>query len=214
MRTFVFFVFLFSVSWSSAQDYYSDINISSNYTYTYDTSDYKQKYPYIRNYSPSFLGMIAGFNVLKGQEIELGLAYNFGEYQTDFGMTGGYQLLYKRSLERQTNSVDLELGVYGLVAMGIGVNYNFSETVSSFGFKPFIGTSIYHFQLLYGYNFLRKKKQVWYDLPQHSLSIRYVLPIKARKQTYFYLPPAPSYNYLKGLNRKHPLQGPNIQRSY
>lgn len=207
MRLLVCFVFLFSITQSFAQDryYYSE---SYDYSYSYDEEDYKRKYPYIRNYTPAFLGLVVGYNFLKAQEVEAGLTYNFVETTTDFGMTGGYQLLYRRSLERELNAVDLEMGIYGLVSMGMGVNYNFSDNVSAFGFKPFIGTSIYHFQLLYGYNFIRKKKQEWYQLSRHSLSIRYVIPLKASKQTYYYLPPAPDYNNLKGLNKNHPVQTP------
>lgn len=206
MRIIVCFVFLISAFASKAQDRYYYDDSYSNYNYTYDKTEFKRKYPFARNYTPAFLGLVVGYNFLKAQEVEAGLTYNFVETNTDFGMTGGYQLMYRRSLERELNAVDLEMGIYGLVSMGFGVNYNFSKDVSAFGFKPFIGTSIYHFQLLYGYNFLRKKKQEWYQLSQHSLSIRYVIPLKASKQTYFYLPPAPSYRNLKGLNRKHPIQ--------
>ncbi|MDG1330841.1 MAG: hypothetical protein P8P74_00815 [Crocinitomicaceae bacterium] len=204
MRLIVSCLFLFALSTSFAQDRFYSEGPYYNYDYSYDLDDYKRKYPYAKNYSPSFLGLIVGYNFLKAQEVQLGLTYNFAETTTDFGMTSGYQLIYRRSLERELNAVDLEIGVYGLISLGMGVNYNFSNDVSAFGFKPFIGTSIYHFQLLYGYNFIRKKKQEWYQLPKHSLSIRYVLPLKANKQTYFYLPPAPSYDDLKGLNRKHP----------
>jgi len=210
MRAILCYVFLLTfVNLTFAQGwYYTDAysSPSSDYNYSYSIDKYKRKYPYAKNYTPAFLGLVIGYNVLKGREVEAGLVYNFVENTTDFGMTAGYQLIYKRSLERELNAVDLELGVYGLVSGGIDVNYNFSSNVSAFGFKPFIGTSIYHFQILYGYNFIRKQKQEWYNLPQHSLSIRYVLPLKANKQTYFYLPPAPNYQNLKGLNKKHPVQ--------
>ncbi|MFK7784556.1 MAG: hypothetical protein AB8B56_05565 [Crocinitomicaceae bacterium] len=210
MRAILCYVFLLTcANWSFAQDRYTSpyyYSLPSDYHYSYNAEDYKRKYPYAKNYSPAFLGLVLGYNVLKGREVEAGLAYNFVESTTDFGMTSGYQVIYKRSLERALNAVDVELGVYGLISGGIDVNYNFSSNVSAFGFKPFIGTSIYHFQVLYGYNFIRKKKQEWYNLPQHSLSIRYVLPLKANKQTNFYLPPAPAYQNLKGLSKKHPVQ--------
>ena len=203
MRIIVSIVFIFLFSSSFAQ--YRHEYYTNKYDYSYNIDDYKPKYPYAKNYTPAFLGLVVGYNFLNAKEIEAGLTYNFVEMITDFGMTGGYQLLYRRSLERELNAIDFEMGVYGLLSMGLGVNYNFSDNVSSFGFKPVIGTSIYHFQLLYGYNFLRKKKQEWYQLPVHSLSIRYVLPLKASKQTYFYLPPAPHYNNLRGLNKNHPV---------
>jgi hypothetical protein len=209
MRVFLCFVVLFSCSSSFAQDrYYARPYFphAPNYDYSYNLEEYTPKYPYAKNFTLPFIGLVAGYNVLKNQELELGLMWNFGEMRTDFGMMGGYQLMYRRSIERAVNAVDLEMGIYGLVSVGLGVNYNFSNDISAFGFKPVIGTSIYHFQVLYGYNFIRKKKQEWYNLPQHSLSIRYVLPLKAMKQTEFYLPPAPRYQYLKGLNKKHPLQ--------
>lgn len=205
MRIIVCLVFLLSLSLSFAQGRYYGPYYS--YDYSYDEEDYKRKYPYIKNYTPAFLGLVVGYNFLKAQEIEAGLTYNFAETTTNFGMTAGYQLMYRRSLEREMNAVDLEMGVFGLISLGMGVNYNFARNnVSAFGFKPFVGTSIYHFQLLYGYNIIRKQKQEWYQLSRHSLSIRYVIPLKASKKTYYYLPPAPEYRNLKGLNRKHPIQ--------
>jgi len=212
MRVILCFVFLLCLEPAFAQgEYYSEYEYQTNYEQ--DESDYMRKYPYVKGYAPSFVGLVAGYNFLKAQEIEVGLAINYYEGLTHYGMTSGYQLIYKRSLEREQNAIDLELGVYGILSMGIGVNYNFSNDGSAFGFKPFIGTSIYHFQLLYGYNFLSKKKQQWYELPRHSLSIRYVLPLKASKETYYYLPDAPRYRNLRGLHKKHPLKNEN-QREY
>ena len=212
MRVIICLVFLFVLNGSFAQEYYQPY-YSYDYDYTYDKESYKRRYPYAKNYTPAFLGLVVGYNFLKAQEVEAGLTYNFVETTTEFGMTGGYQLLYRRSLEREFNALDFEMGIYGLVSLGMGVNYNFSNDVSAVGFKPFIGTSIYHFQLIYCYNFLRKKKQEWYQLPQHSLSIRYVIPLKADQRTYYYLPPAPIYGNLKGLNRNHPVQNEHSRRS-
>ena len=208
MRIILCLVFLSCLEPAFAQDRYYGSNYDPTEYYDYNEEDYKRKYPYAKGYSPSFLGLIGGYNFLKPQEIEIGLAYSFNEGITDFGMTSGYQLIYKRSLEREQNAVDLEMGIYGLVSMGIGVNYSFSNDVSAFGFKPFIGTSIYHVQLLYGYNFIRKKKQQWYQLSRHSLSIRYVIPLKANKDTYYNLPTAPNYRNLPGLHKKHPVKDP------
>ena len=209
MRLTLVFVFLFSFCAAFAQERsYYDGPYSGAYDYDYEVEDYRRKYPYARYYTPSFFGLIAGYNFLKAKEVELGVVYNLAETTTEFGMTGGYQLVYKRSLERDLNAVDLEMGVYGLISLGVGANYTFAENVSAFGFKPFVGTSIYHFQLLYGYNIVRKKKQEWYQLSRHSLSLRYVIPLKANKQTYYYLPPAPNYETLPGLHKKHPVQRP------
>lgn len=213
MRITLCLVFLYFIQPAFAQEsYYTSYDYETDYDY--DEADYERKYPYVKGYTPSFLGLIVGYNFLKAQEVEAGLTYSFNEGPTDFGLTAGYQLIYKRSLERELNAVDIEMGVYGLVSMGIGVNYNFSNDVSAFGFKPFIGTSIYHFQLLYGYNFLRKKKREWYQLSPHNLTIRYVIPLKASKETYYYLPPAPNYRNLRGLHKKHPAQDPNSERNH
>lgn len=208
MRLILCLVFLCFFTPTFAQsDYYSEHHYSTSYEY--DEDDYKRKYPYVKGYAPAFLGLVVGYNFLKAQEVEIGVSYNLNGGPTRFGMTSGYQLIYKRSLEREQNAIGLEMGVYGSLSMGIGMNYNFSNDISAFGFKPFIGTSIYHFQLLYGYNFLRKKKQEWYQLSRHSLSIRYVIPLKASKETYYYLPPAPHYRNLPGLHKKHPAEEPN-----
>jgi len=208
MRLILCLVFLpFFTPTFAQSDYYSEQHYSASYEY--DEDDYKRKYPYVKGYAPAFVGLVVGYNFLKAQEVEIGLSYNLNEGRTRFGMTSGYQLIYKRSIEREQNAVDLEMGVYSILSIGIGVNYNFSNDISAFGFKPFIGTSIYHFQLLYGYNFLRKKKQEWYQLSRHSLSIRYVIPLKASKETYHYLPPAPHYRNLPGLHKKHPAEEPN-----
>lgn len=213
MRVILYLVFLLCLETAFAQGrYYSESEYPINYEQ--EESDYTRKYPYVKGYSPSFVGLVAGYNFLRGQEIEVGLALNSYEGHTKYGMTSGLQLIYKRALEREQNAIDLELGVYGVVSMGIGMNYNFSNDGSAFGFKPFVGTSIYHFQLLYGYNFLRKKKQQWYQLASHSLSIRYVLPLKANKRTYYYLPDAPRYRNLRGLQKKHPVKNENEREYY
>lgn len=211
MRTILFFMLFCQVTPSFAQGgyYYEYSN-----TKDYDENDYKRRYPYIKGYAPPFLGLIAGYGFLKPQEVELGLAFNLSSGLVKYGMTGGYQLLYRRAIEREQNAVDLELGVYGIVAMGIGVNYNFSTDGSAFGFKPFIGTSIYHFQLLYGYNFIRKQKRDWYDLPKHSLTLRYVIPLKASKETEYYPRPVPNYRNLQGLNKNHPLKNEPYRGGY
>lgn len=212
MRLILCFVFLCCLSPAFAQDrYYSGYDYPMEYQY--NEANYERKYPYAKGYSPFFLGFVGGYNFLKAQEIEAGLALNYYEGLTRFGMTTGYQLIYKRSLEREQNAIDLELGVYGVITAGFGVNYNFSNDVSAFGFKPFVGTSIYHFQLIYGFNFLRKKKQEWYQLPRHSLSIRYVIPLKANKHTYYDLPSLPSYQNLPGLHKKHPVKDPVYRRN-
>lgn len=206
MRIILCLAFLLCLMDSHAQAgyYYSDYTGYSDYDY--NESDFELKYPYAKRNTPQFFGLVAGYNVLKAKEIEAGLVMNFFEGPNVFGMTAGYQLLYRRSLEYDRNAVDLDMGIYGLVSMGIGVNYNFSRDVSAVGFKPFIGTSIYHFQLLYGYNFLRKEKKEWFQLSSHSLSLRYLIPLKAAKRTYYYLPPAPTYNNLPGLHKNHPLK--------
>ena len=211
MRIILCIIFLFGLNSAFAQmGYNSDYVYAENYEF--NESDYKRKYPYVKGYAPSFVGLIAGYSFLKTKEVEIGVSYNFMEGLTDFGMTAGYQLLYRRSIERSQNAVDLEMGMYGVISMGIGMNYNFSNDGSAFGFKPFVGTSIYHFQFLYGYNFLRKKKQEWYQLSRHSLSIRYLIPLKASKQSYYYLPPAPNYQNLPGLHKKHPVKNNNTRR--
>lgn len=215
MRLTIICVLVILVDFCQAQSYHPDnYEPVIDFDYEYNPDGYKRKYPYAKGYTPSFLGLVVGANVLKPQEIEVGLAYNFVETPTDFGMTGGYQLIYKRSLERNMNTIDLEMGVYGLISVGMDVNYSFSKDASVFGFKPLIGTSFYHFQVLYGYNFIRRKKQEWYDLSRHSLSVRYVLPLKASKETYYYLPDAPNYYNLPGLNKNHPVQEHNSPDRY
>lgn len=204
MRLIVCFILTCCTSPALTQGNYGEFVVTGSNQY--DENDYRRRYPYVKGYSPSFVGIVAGYNFLNSQEAELGLSYNMSSGLKKFGMTGGYQLIYRRAIEREQNAVDVELGVYGIVAMGMGVNYNFSKEGSAFGFKPFIGTSIYHFQLLYGYNFLRKEKQEWYQLNRHSLTLRYVIPLKASSETVYYPRPAPEYRNLQGMNKNHPLK--------
>lgn len=208
MRFTILCALLCVVDLCQAQMDYDRYTPPVDYDYEYNPDQYKPKYPYAKNYTPAFLGLVVGANVLNPQQVELGLAYNFVDFRTTFGMTGGYQMVYKRSLVRDLNAVDVELGIYGLVSLGLGVNYSFSNEISAVGFKPIIGTSMYHFQLLYGYNVVRKEKRDWYDLSRHSLSIRYVLPLKSSKNTYYSLPAAPNYQNLPGLNENHPVKDP------
>ena len=208
MRFVVFVVLLALSDVAQAQIYRDPSRRRIDYNYEYNPDEYKRKYPYVKKYTPRFLGLVVGANLLNQQQVELGLTYNLVNLPTTYGMTGGYQLIYKRAIERDLNTVDLELGIYGLLSLGVGVNYTFSEEASVVGFKPLIGTSFYHVQVLYGYNCISKKKQEWYDLSRHSLSIRYVLPFKASKQTHYSLPDKPNYQNLPRLNDKHPVQEP------
>ena len=137
------------------------------------------KWPYIKNYTPPFIGAIVGYNFLQSQELEIGIMYNVAEAE-GLGVGGmfGPSILYRRSIDKNFNSIDFDLGFYTLLTFGAGINYNFNKDESIFGFRPFIGLNLYHIQLTYGFNILNHDKNELIGLNKHNLRIRIVIPLK------------------------------------
>ena len=151
--------------------------------YTADTIDpddtIKAHWPYIKNKTPQLVGALVGYNFLQNHEMEIGTILNITEsIGTTTGMMMGPSLLYRRSIDRNLNAVDFNLGFYWVLSCGLGVNYNFDDKKNHLtGVRPFIGITLYHIQLLYGYNFYNGKNNDMLKLKHAALTLRLAIPI-------------------------------------
>jgi hypothetical protein len=156
MKLLQVFIFLISIHLSAQTDTLTKISFEA------DTLKQPIKWPYVNN-----------------QTIEIGTAINLSDNYSYFkgGMTLGPSLTYKRYIEKSINAIEFDLGFYSLLTFGIGTNYNFSTTDDLLAFKPFIGTTFYHFQLTYGYNFFSDKRNDNFKLNHNCIKLRLMIPI-------------------------------------
>lgn len=147
-------------------------------TYYIRDSINPERYPYFKNVSPPLLGLLIGYNIYENHQIEFGLIKSVGiDGGPPTGILIGSSITYGYNLDKQLHNVAVEWGFYSVVSAGLGLNYNFNTNSQLLGFRPFIGTSIYHIQLLYGYNLFRNSKNSELDLSHHSLEIQVAIPI-------------------------------------
>lgn len=140
------------------------------------------KYPYIKHYTPPYIGLVAGYEFLEKPQIELGLFLNISEsYGSTTGMYFGSYLSYKRSLEEKINTVNFGLGFYSFFSMNLDLNFNFGMGENFLGFKPGIGTTLFNIQLMYGYNLFNNRKNEILHFNHHSISARFLIPVKKIK---------------------------------
>jgi len=146
-----------------------------------DSTEYIQKYPYFKD-TPPLLGLTTGHNLLQSKQLEFGIMLNFGgNYGFKRGVMSGPSITYRRNFETTINTIDLDIGLYSPLVLGFGINSNFNETDHLLGFRPFIGTSFYHMQLTYGYNFFRNSKNENLKLSHHSVQFKLVIPLTRLK---------------------------------
>lgn len=137
-------------------------------------------YPYYGPRVPEYFGIVGGYEGFSHNCWEAGLVFNIGEIYSELGNTGpmaGIMLTYKRSLSGRLSTVEAEVGLYTQLAIGLGFNENFYEGTGTFGFRPFLGTNLWHFQIIAGYNFYSKNRADIAELDHFTVKIRYVLPI-------------------------------------
>ncbi len=141
-----------------------------------DTIPYK--YPYLGSHVPPWFGIIGGYEGFRTDCWHAGIVFNLGEIYSEIGRgdLAGIILNYKRSFSGQLNTFEAELGIYTTLAFGFGFNQNFSDGSRTFGFRPFLGTSLWHFQVLAGYNFYSKNQEIE-ELYHFTLQLRYTLPL-------------------------------------
>jgi len=162
-------------------NYYHYTEDGWKYSLVDDTTEYIQKYPYFKD-TPPLLGLIIGHDFLQPKQLAFGFMLNLSESDgLKTGMMFGPSLTYKRNFETTISTIDLDIGLYSPLVFGFGINSNFNETDHLLGFKPFIGTSFYHMQLTYGYNFFRNSKNEKLKLSYHSVQFKLVLPLTRLK---------------------------------
>ncbi len=140
---------------------------------------YKYQYPYFGPSIPPYLAITGGYEGFKSDYWAIGIACNAaGSYISP--PIGGYigpTLLYKSDFSRQIQSVELELGMYSFVCMGLNFNYHFTQEYNTKGFKPFIGIGAFHAQFIWGYNFFSNRNNQIAGLRHSTIQFRYTIPI-------------------------------------
>ena len=138
-------------------------------------------YPYYGRRVPPFMGVVIGYEGIVSNVIcwEAGVIFHVPQYISDWssGPIIGGALTYKQSFSTRLKTIEAELGIYTPFSIGVGFNQNFYEGTRTFGFRPFLGTSWYHFQLLAGYNFYSKKQTFIGEMDQFTLKVRYAIPV-------------------------------------
>lgn len=151
----------------------------------FDTIKIPAKWPYVNGRTPPLIGVIVGYNFYSNPYIEIGTVVNISDND---GLNGGLMLgptlSYKKYLQKNINSVNLDLGIYTFLAFGLGMNYTFTNKEGFVGFKPFIGISCFHFQATYGYNFFSEKNNRDMQLGHHHINLRLAIPICQILQKY------------------------------
>jgi len=168
--------FVFCANLALCQEFNPYLYVPKVVSYPAVQEKIQYKWPHNHNV-PKFVGLVVGYQGVRSSFYQMGLAVNFVEMLSlPGGMLGG-QLLYKRHFSENIQSYSAEIGFYQIICGGINFNYHVQEERGTFGVKPFIGLSIYHIQLMFGYNVFRDKKNTITPLTHGSLELRYVIPI-------------------------------------
>ncbi|MCF8370057.1 MAG: hypothetical protein K9H64_00445 [Bacteroidales bacterium] len=154
----------------------SEKNTGSNIDWCFEK---KYKYPFYGPHVPPYIALQIGYDGFNSSFLEAGLAFNIGHIcvSSSTGAIVGGSTSYKRHFSNNIEGIETEIGFYSVVSMGVNINYTYTEKFSTIGVKPFIGVSLYHFQLLWGYNFFSDKKNGIENLPHSSFKLRYTIPL-------------------------------------
>lgn len=169
-------LFVLAANLSIGQQFDPMLYVPKIESYPAEQQKISYKWPHY-NYVPKYVGLVIGYEGVRSSFYQMGLVLNLVEMEEmPGGMVGG-QLLYKRHFNENIQSYSAEIGVYQVICGGINFNYHVQGDRSTFGVKPFIGLSIYHVQLMYGYNIYSNKNNEITPLKHASFELRYVIPI-------------------------------------
>ena len=137
------------------------------------------KWPYFGQNIPAYIGVIIGYEGFKSSYFETGINYNLAPLTVypSSGAFAGIQFLYRKNFIHNIQAFEIDIGIYSPVSLGVNFNYNFDGTNTTRGFKPFIGTSIYRLQIIYGYNIFSDKRNKIVPLNHSTLTVRYEIPV-------------------------------------
>lgn len=169
----LFFAFFWNVA--EAQDFERDKYVPTIVDYPEKQEPIQYRWPHL-NYVPKYVGIIGGVQGFHELAFEGGLVLNLVEFDYVPGAIVGGALMYKRSFRDEIQTYSAEFGVYLPICFGVNFNYNLQNGLSTFGVKPFIGVSVYNFQLLYGFNMYSRKSEI-NGLRHNHFELRYVIPI-------------------------------------
>lgn len=140
------------------------------------------KWPYFGQNIPPFIGVQVGVEGFPVKRLTVGITHNlfmltvYGDGATT--ARAGYSLFYKKHFDANYPwSVEGEIGIWGIMAMGVNVNYNRIPEGSITGIKPFVGLSFFHLDFMYGYNFFNRKKDINDLLKHHVFTMRLNIPL-------------------------------------
>ncbi len=192
MKKLLVVCFVFPVLLCSAQ--VTNDNGTPSDTLEFSTDTIPFHYPYYGTRIPPFMGIVVGYEGIRNHCWEVGLIFHMPEFNSDFATGGiiGFAATYKGSLTNDLRTIEAEAGIYCPLSIGVGVNGNFYQGTRTIGFRPFLGTSWYHFQFLAGYNFFSKKRNDLAEIDQFTLKIRYAIPVR---RLYKDVTPNPGNNY-------------------
>jgi len=139
-------------------------------------------YPYLGPRIPPWMGITIGYEGYQTNCWEAGLIFHLPDYNDQSGhkrgvIVGG-AFTYKQSFSNRLKTIELEGGAYAPVSIGFGFNENFYGGSRIFGFRPFLGTSWFHLQILAGYNFYSKRTVDIADLDHFTIKVRYAIPVR------------------------------------
>lgn len=192
MKTFLLFVSLLIGTTAFAQ--VVDNNSPKADTLEFDTDTIAFHYPYFGTRIPPFFGIVGGYEGFNNPCWEAGVIFHMADYNSDnaWGSVVGFAATFKKSLKNDLKTIEAEAGIYTPLSIGVGLNANFYQGTRTIGFRPFLGTSWYHLQILAGYNFFSKRQNDLAEIDHFALKIRYVIPVA---RIYKATIPNPGNNY-------------------
>jgi hypothetical protein len=138
------------------------------------------QWPYLGVNIPRYLALTGGYEGVKTNNLIVGVAINafkMGRIPPIGGIAGG-GLFYKQSTSSaKIYSYEAEIGFYSGFALGLNYSYNVTSSSRISGFKPFIGISLYNFQILYGYCFFDSTLDKKNELKHNRITFRYIIPV-------------------------------------
>ena len=175
----------------------------------FEASKTDYKWPYYGYNVPRYLAAVVGYEGISYGTIELGLAGNISDtyLARKTGSMIGASILFRYNHPVNPDSVSInvfdtisgnpvplywtpdtsfwgvaiEIGNYSLISYGIGYNFNTDGTTVTHGVRPFVGTTLYNLQILYGYNIFSKKKNRIGRLLNSRIMVRYAIPLPRKK---------------------------------
>lgn len=181
-----------------ALDYWRGMQIVDENTYFSVIREIKTdiKYPYYGEIIPPYIGFIAGAEGAAYPSVVAGVAFNAFEsyFPRKTGSMIGGALMFRynfpaaapdttgKGLDPETylgNYMGLkaEIGYYSVFSYGLGYDLFFADNHITHAATPFVGTSLYNFQILFSYSLYSWEKNRIGLIRPGRINLRYVIPL-------------------------------------